>query len=98
MIDLRPDHLELVRDILRRHLPGREVWVFGSRAASGAKPYADLDLAILGEEPLAPVLLETLDEAFDESDLPFRVDLLDWARTEPGFRAVVEARHAVLRL
>ncbi|GAB1353719.1 hypothetical protein MASR1M12_24570 [Erysipelotrichia bacterium] len=33
--------------------------------------------------------------AFDESDLPFRVDLFDWANC-PNFRNNIEAGHLVL--
>ncbi len=57
LIDLSPPHWTIVRDILQRHIPGRAVWAFGSRARWTAKDHSDLDLAILGEQPLP---LETL--------------------------------------
>src|SRR5580700_2502227 len=46
-IEIEPDHWRIVRDILRRRVPGRPVWAFGSRARRTAKPYSDLDLAII---------------------------------------------------
>ncbi|MDX2065797.1 MAG: hypothetical protein SFX74_08665 [Fimbriimonadaceae bacterium] len=42
---------------------------------------SDLDLAILGEPPLPFGRYDELREAFDESDLRFRVDLTDFARS-----------------
>lgn len=69
-----------VEAILHAHVPGREVWAFGSRARCCAKPYSDLDLAIMGEEAISLDTLAALNEAFAESDLPWKVDVVDWAR------------------
>ena len=86
-VDLRPDHLAIVRDALRRHVPDREVLAFGSRATWTAKDYSDLDLAVMGEEPLSLRTVSALDEALGDSDLPFKVDVVDWARLMTGFGA-----------
>ncbi len=88
-LDLRPDHWAIVREALSRHVPDREVLAFGSRATWTAKDYSDLDLAIMGEEPLSLRASSALDEALVESDLPFRVDIVDWAKIEDGFRAII---------
>ncbi len=46
-VDIRPDHLEIVQDILRERLPaGFRVWVFGSRAKWTTTDASDLDLAV----------------------------------------------------
>ncbi len=87
-LDLRPDHWAIVRDILRRHLADREVLAFGSRPTWTAMDYSDIDLAIMGEEPIALGTAIALDEALMESDLPFRVDIVHWARTDSSFRAI----------
>jgi type I restriction enzyme S subunit len=96
-VDLRPGEWEIVRDLLRRHIPEREVWAFGSRVKKSAKPFSDLDLAIQGTQPLELSTLADLTHDFSESDLPFKVDLVDWATTAPHFRAVIEAGHVVLQ-
>lgn len=31
-IDISPDQWDIVRNILQEHVPGLEVWAFGSRA------------------------------------------------------------------
>ncbi len=95
-LDLRPDHLDIVRDILHRHVPDRKVLSFGSRATWTAKDYSDLDLAILGDEPLSLNVASALTESFEESDLPFKVDFVDWARTSENFRNVIEKEFVVL--
>ena len=78
MIDLSSNHLKTVRQILAEHVPACEVRAFGSRVTSSAKNYSDLDLAIVGVTALDRNTLARLKEAFEESDLPIRVDVLDW--------------------
>ena len=96
MIDLNPNHLGTVKAILAEHVPECEVRAFGSRATWTAKDYSDLDLAILGKGPLDWTTLGRLKEAFEESDLPMRVDVLDWHTISGGFREVIEREHLVL--
>ena len=94
-VDLRPDHWAIVRNALRRHVPDREVVAFGSRATWTAKDYSDLDLAVMGEEPLSLGTTSALDETLGDSDLPFKVDVVDWARIDEGFRSIIR-RHGVV--
>ena len=96
-LDLQPRHEAIVRDILRRFVPDRNVWVFGSRVTGKARRYSDLDLAVIGDRPLPPLTLRALKEAFEESDLPFRVDTLDWADTDLSFREIIEASRVPLQ-
>jgi predicted nucleotidyltransferase len=88
-----PDILAETRRILSAHLaPDVKIWVFGSRAhGRGLKPFSDLDLAL--EKPDgAEFTLEELGRlaaAFEDSNLPIRVDLADMATLTPQFRAIV---------
>lgn len=96
-LDLQPEHWRIVRDILLRELPDREVWAFGSRARHCAKPYSDLDLAVIGDDALPLALSGRLSEAFSESDLPFKVDVVDWATTSEVFRRIIERDRVVVQ-
>ena len=93
-VDLRPDHWDIVRSALQRYVPNREVLVFGSRATWTAKEYSDLDLAIKGVGPLSLRTASALSEALGESDLPFKVDIVDWSGIDDDFRRIVQ-RHGV---
>jgi predicted nucleotidyltransferase len=97
MIDLTPGQLETVKRILAAHAPQAEVRAFGSRATRTAKNYSDLDLAIVGERKLTLGEMSRLREAFEESDLPFRVDVLDWHAISPEFRRVIEQGYEVIQ-
>ena len=96
-VALRPAEWDIVRTILARLVPERPVWAFGSRTTGRCKPYSDLDLAIGGEQRLPPALYAELCEAFVESDLPFKVDLLDWAGADDSFKALVGSRRVLLQ-
>ena len=96
-IAITPEQWEIVAAILDRHVPDKAVWAFGSRATRTAKPYSDLDLAIIGESALPLSLLAALEHDFTESDLPFKVDLVDWTSTSPTFRTIIESHRVVLR-
>lgn len=91
------DWAELLR-VLREQVPDLEVWAFGSRVKGTAKPYSDLDLALITVRPLTLHQLADIEEAFSQSDLPIKVDLLDWAAASPSFRAMVEHDKVVVQL
>ncbi len=79
-----------VRAILRQHLPpGTRVMVFGSKAGGSCKPWSDLDLALDAGRLLPLTVLAELAEAFAESPLPWKVDLVDLNSVSDEFRARV---------
>jgi predicted nucleotidyltransferase len=96
-IDIKPGEWEIVRGILDRRVPGREVWAFGSRARGTAKAFSDLDLAILGNDSLDLSTLAELTDDFSESNLSFKVDVIDWATTGKAFRKVIEGDRVVVQ-
>ena len=96
MDDLRidPNSLALIRKILREHIPGYEVWAFGSRVhGENLKPFSDLDLVVMTEHPLTALTMVELKDAFRESELSFKVDVLDWSRTNERFRKIIRDNH-----
>ena len=96
-IDMCPDHWDIVRRILQKHVPHFSVWAFGSRAKWTAKPYSDLDLAIITDKPLTLDLSASLSDDFSESDLPWKVDIVDWATTRESFRKMIERDKVVVQ-
>lgn len=89
-IDVATRDLENLRAILRKHVPEREVVAFGSRVTGAAKPFSDLDLAVMGAALIPSAVLANLKEDLDESDLPFKVDIVEWACTSESFRKIIE--------
>jgi predicted nucleotidyltransferase len=97
MIDLEPKYLQEVLRILDQHVPGVEVRAFGSRVTGRARKYSDLDLALVANDKLDWRRVESLKDAFSQSDLPFIVDVLDFKAISESFRNVVDTRYEILR-
>jgi uncharacterized protein len=96
MLDLAPEYLTEVRRILELHVPVRTVRAFGSRVRGTTKPFSDLDLAVMGDVPMDSRTLAELKDAFAESNLPFRVDVVDWAVTSETFKGIIEEAFEVV--
>jgi len=89
---LKPEELKIVSEILKRYVPEYTVIAFGSRVhGRNLKEFSDLDLAIKSPRPLPTEKLMSLQNAFSQSDLPFKVDVIDWADTDENFRKIIEA-------
>ncbi|HBG04482.1 MAG: hypothetical protein A2075_24690 [Geobacteraceae bacterium GWC2_58_44] len=97
-IDLTPHDWEEVKHVLRTFVPEYEVWAFGSRAKGTARVYSDLDLAIITEQPLPLATMADLREAFDDSDLTIKVDVVDWATTSGAFRKIIQDSRVVVQM
>jgi predicted nucleotidyltransferase len=97
MIDLAPEQLAIVQRLLATLVPECEVRAFGSRVTGNAKPHSDLDLALIGPTRLPLARLAALREAFAESELPVRVDVLDWHAITEAFRNIITAKFDVLQ-
>ena len=88
-LHLAPAHLSIVQAILADHIPLARVLAFGSRAAGTPRKYSDLDLAIIQPEPLTLRVISRLKIAFEDSDLPICVDVVDWNQADSEFKAMV---------
>jgi len=94
MIVLEVKYLNQVRSILRDWVPNCEVWAFGSRVHQrGLKPFSDLDLVFITEQPLDEAYCGMIKEVFSESDLPIRVDIADWSLLSDSFRELILNEH-----
>jgi len=79
---------KVIRDIAFQFINPNEyrVFIFGSRATGRAKKFSDYDIGIIGKKPVEWKALSLADEAFEESDLPFKVDLVDFSLVSDKFR------------
>lgn len=89
MIDLDVASLAEVKSILSKHLGNVEVRAFGSRVSGKAAKFSDLDLVIIGEQPISVQKLNELRLAFSDSDLPIMVDIIDWHTISEEFRTLI---------
>ena len=96
-IDIKEHEWQIVADILKTHIPQYEVWAFGSRVTMTARPYSDLDLAFITAAPLSLETHAALNDAFIESDLPWKVDIVDWANVSDAFKTIIQKNKVVIQ-
>ena len=94
-IDITDDQRAIIAELLERHLPKTTIWAYGSRVSGNARPASDLDLVAFATAAQSRSVGD-LREAFEDSNLPFRVDLFVWDETPENFRKNIMADYAVL--
>ena len=89
------DYLAQIQAILKLNAPEKEVWAYGSRVNGNSHDASDLDLVIRNPENLQEPVdnFAQLKQAFINSDLPFMVDLMDWAYLPESYREEINKRH-----
>jgi predicted nucleotidyltransferase len=85
-IQIEQRHFEIIQKILNQF--AITAFVFGSRAKNTAKPLSDLDLCL--KQTYDKTTLRKLHDAFEESDLPFKVDVVIWTELSEGFKKHIE--------
>ena len=75
IIDVEPRHLKEIKSILARNLPYKKVWAYGSRVKWNANERSDLDLVAFD---ITDFQLSNIKDIFDESSVPFIVQILKW--------------------
>ncbi len=94
-IDLTSDQRNTVKALIARCLPDTEAWACGSRVSWTSHPQSDLDVVVKATPEQADAV-STLREAFDDSSLPFRVNLFIWEEVPDLFREQIVQDHIVM--
>ncbi len=93
-IDITAEQRKTVLSLLEKHLPNTTAWVYGSRAKWTARPQSDLDMVVFATPEQSSRVFD-LREAFEESNLPFRVDLFVWNDVPERFRKHIKQDYVV---
>lgn len=96
-LDLPHRYRTQLQALLRQHVPGVEVWAYGSRVSGESHEGSDLDL-VLRSPTLEPLGGEYLDliEALEESTIPILIQAYDWARLPKSFHQEITQNYVVL--
>lgn len=88
----------ILEGLLHEHVPEAEVWAYGNCITGDSLEGRDLDLVVRGPElrPLHDGFFELLD-AIEQSNIPIRVQVHDWARLPVSFQAEFERDYVVVQ-
>ncbi len=90
MIAIEKEQLTIIKKILRKYFPQEEIRIFGSRYKHTNKPYSDVDIAIVGNKKIDIQTYGKIKEELEESNLKYRVDLIDWNSISEEFQKIIE--------
>ena len=94
-LDLSQVHRDEIEKILVKHIPNAEVWAFGSRVRGTSKNSSDLDLVIVSNNETPFRVLTMLRVDLTDSDIPFKVDVLDWQSISKEFQKIISREYVV---
>jgi predicted nucleotidyltransferase len=94
MIHLEERHRTIITNILQKY--PYTFYAFGSRTKGTQRLLSDIDLCFI--EPIPWNVRAHIDEDFEESDLPFTVDLVDWNRADDQFKKIVRPDLVLLQM
>jgi uncharacterized protein len=86
MIQIEKKHLEIVLQILRKY--PYQFYAYGSRVKGTAHQFSDLDLCYQENIPIS--ITRKIKEEFQESNLPFRVEVINWCRMSSEFQDLIK--------
>ena len=64
------------------------MFIFGSRATGGGRKFSDIDIGIKSKKQIDSLLLSDIKEAFEESNIPYTVDVVDFSHVSDRFRDI----------
>lgn len=69
-----------------------KVFIFGSRALGTNRKFSDIDLGIESEKEIPVGLKFEMEEAFENSDLPYKVDIVDFSKVSEDFKNIAKKK------
>ena len=89
--------IDQITAILARALQNQpcEAYLFGSRAAGKARGNSDFDVAVLADVDISHELSQAR-EMLEESNIPFKFDVVELRSTSPAFREAVLKKGVLL--
>ena len=85
-VNLSEKELSLVKKILENR---RDIYLFGSRVSRDNRRYSDLDICL--KESISSYKCELLRESFEESDLLFTVDIVEYGSVSNSFKSIIDS-------
>ena len=97
-VQIATRHRRILEALVRKHLPGVEVWAYGSRVNGRSHDGSNLDLVLRAPDlkKLPAGQLLDFEHAIRESAIPFLVEAQDWACLPERFHREIERGYVVM--
>ena len=86
----------IMSSLSKHPIQSLDVWLFGSRAQGTHRQYSDIDLLISVMPPLSASEKANIEALFEESGLPYKVDVVTIEDLAPDYQSGVEKERILL--
>lgn len=90
-LQLSTQERSIIKNILQKYPHST---LFGSRIKGTAKKFSDLDICL--KDQIKAYEYELLKEEFENSDLPFTVDIVEYQELDNNFKKIIDADNVPL--
>lgn len=93
---MKIDYVALAKQIVMKKIDNTayDIFLFGSRADGTAREMSDIDIGIKGKKQLDLITRALLDETFENSIIPYKIDIVDFSTASEKFKSYA-MQHAV---
>jgi len=79
-----------IKNILFKFLDPQKdkTFIFGSWATGNSRKFSDIDIGVKSHKKISEGVISNIQEEFEESDLPYTVDVVDFFQASDTFRDV----------
>lgn len=97
MID--EDTKKFLRSVVYKYVDSSSVraFLFGSRVTAASSKYSDIDLGLESKDPIPYSTIVDMEDDFENSNLPYSVDIVDFSKVSDKFKAVAESNKIYLQ-
>ena len=96
IIGLSSAQISKILKCIHLHLPRVKVFAFGSRVKGSPRKYSDFDVALDAGRPLDFSQLTAIKHCLSETDIPIKVDLMDYHSANKDFKALIDKQKIAL--
>ncbi|PIR42164.1 hypothetical protein CO058_02810 [candidate division WWE3 bacterium CG_4_9_14_0_2_um_filter_35_11] len=85
--------LDIIKEIINNYIDinKNKAFIFGSQATGKTSKSSDIDIAIEGPKLDSQIYFE-IKNAFDESDLPYKTDIVEFRNVSSNFQKIAKEK------
>ena len=94
-LNIKPEHLKMLKDIFAKYCPKAEIWAYGSRIKGDAHDGSDLDMVVKSFNDETKNIIE-LRQMLNDSNIPFLMDIAEFDKLPESFQTEILKEYVVI--
>ena len=94
-LNVKPEHLKMLKDIFAKYCPKAEIWAYGSRIKGDSHDGSDLDMVVKSFNDETKNITE-LRQMLNDSNIPFLMDVTEFDKLPKSFQTEILKEYLVI--